>query len=422
MSERDFTGKEYSKEQLALLASSFPFFRISVERRTPQIDSFQLLGEKARAVKSFDLEGRKLETMSTRDYGDVVEHYLTGPPESEHTYRRMRVGTPTILTLRPEISTTSHILNQINFHTKNKIREFMGEGYDSSNYSTGIWDKIKETKTDFAWINNLYGFDKDEFYNFLVPIRFLNEGVYWMDAFIEDKNFNDRQKILGAFRKKGQMYSEAARYMNNVGKKELVGSIPQIMFATDIHYALEAVSQVNDENEGLELKLKQMGPVYEENLEPSDEEYLDTGSYGNLYSNWFKLRDKRNFQILWNNSRRATDVIDGLIDYEDDKRNGVFCPLTVYVYNQCPSKEKEILLESFVKGTNGKLIEEILQKHSHDLLQRTKDYVSRISPEIKNIRMLKNRALEIIDFGIGMTNDLQGYSSKYNNFYNHSLD
>ena len=101
-------------------------------------------------------------------------------------------------------------------------------------------------------------------------------------------------------------------------------------------YAKESFNQVNQGNENLELQLKQMGPAYEEFLEPGEGEYLDTGNYGTLLSEWFKIKDRKKFQVLWNNSRRVTDVIDGFIDLREDVRNGVFCPLTVFVYNQCP--------------------------------------------------------------------------------------
>lgn len=424
------TGRDYSAEQLTILGSTFPVFRIPVERETSEKEVLMSL------EKDIVWGHKPTETLGEvhrlRSETGEEQFHSFEDLTAEYGLRRARRVTPqrflgAALKLKepkekPKISATKHYLNQIEQNTRGKIREFMGEFYDSKNFSSNIWNKIKETNIDLAWVTKSYGFDRDEFCRFLVPVRLLNEAVYWMDAIIENDGTDDREKILNAFRKRGQMYSDAVRYMNRVGKKELAGAVSQIMYAIDIHYMQESFNQTNQQNKNLGLELKHLGSVYEEILEPSDEEYLDTGSYGTMFSHWFNLRDKRNFQILWNNSRRATDVIDGLVDLKYDVRNGVFCPSTIYVYSQCPEKEKEIMLESFSTGKDSFKIEEIVKKHSHDLLERTKEYVSHITPQAKNVRMFKNRALEIIDYGIGMTKDLPLFSWQYNKFYDHSLD
>ncbi|MEM5766482.1 MAG: hypothetical protein QW423_02515 [Candidatus Aenigmatarchaeota archaeon] len=308
-------------------------------------------------------------------------------------------------------------IERIEKETRKRIIECIGEYYNEDEYSEDKLIKIKETILDLKVLANLHNIGINDFYDFMTPVRVLNEWVYSIDEMI-DNHMDNQTNIRSMMYISGKMRFVAGEIIKSMCKGDLVGMIPDFRDIVEANYLRETAGLNPDKHILQYLRL-----FFKNFLEPSDYEYLDTGFYGDLFTEWFQKQignNKQKLQLIWNARCRATDVIDGLIDLEDDVKNKVFSPLVLYIYDISKPSEKNKIENSIFSGKYNKEFEKTIQNYSYELLMRIKNYLDSIKSNSENIQQFKDRTYRIIDLGLQITQDTEA-STEYERFYIQSL-
>ena len=296
--------------------------------------------------------------------------------------------------------------------TRSRIAESLGPAYDARHYRESIFAKINETTSDLARLAIQYDVPTSGFYDLLTLVRFLNEGVYSIDYSIENDNSISRDALYIS----NMMFLNVRNFLFEKDRMDVYDMVPQIMVAIQANALRERIG-VSSEPPWLH---EYTAKCFRNFLEPSDFDYLDTGSYGKLFSKWFydKVDDEENFGFLWNARSRVVDVIDGLIDLrEEDVPRHVYSPLLLYIFfKRRGSDDQDVIRSTIDSGRYNERFEEIVHTYSRDLLGDLHAYVDGVTPNDSRVDALKDRTYDIIDLAMAITED-EDAVKRYHEFY-----
>jgi len=305
--------------------------------------------------------------------------------------------------------------------TRSEARKCLGEYFNDNYFDTEFLNayKIKETLIDLVFTGKQYKLDWDEMRDPLTLALLSNEAVYSLDDLFENEDKFDKKKAKDAYRKQADMFYAVSNLLNFKGRSDLQSIVSQMMLGVQANYLLEEVRDPNTPE--AKRNIDYAGLVFGSFLELSDRNYLDTGTHGELFSQWFpEIREKKNFSRIWNNSRRATDIIDGLIDLKEDVYNNILSPLTTYIYHLCTEDERETIRDSVSNASYNKDLEGIVKGYSNRLLNNIKNYNNRVRPRTPQVETLQDRMRNVIDIGIHTSEDIKHGRKEYDDFYSDS--
>jgi len=337
----------------------------------------------------------------SREYRAIREkHFIMTP-----NFSRLLEGTR--LKSRRRRTKLPSILREIDYSTRQIFSQYFTH-YHSTDYSDDVLLKIKETLIDLKWLGMVYGVEEEELSKFFAIVRLLNEAVYAADEWFEGKS---KYISLEGFKRRGVMFYRAALLLHKFGKEGLIPELSQFLTALDANFLSELLVQEIE----LEGELKR-ARVFVDVFKPSENTHMDTGYYGELFAKWFRMKGRGSFCSLWNNSRRVTDIIDGLLDLREDVRSNTFSPLTLYVISVCRNDERRMIKDRILQGIYTPRLRSVISKYSKELIEDLQEYMQRVHTPNKKLKMVKERMLKIAELGIAVCEN-EDAESNYFDFY-----
>lgn len=329
---------------------------------------------------------------------------------------------PTLGLVMPKLETKSpsaDFLERIDRITREQLKKHLGRKYREAYYFSDKLEKIKHTLIDLTWSANTYNLDKNDFSNFLTFVRLINEIIYHSDSYVENMKNGSGSKA-DTFTYPLIMMGVTDIFLGSINKPKMIPSVKDIVYATNSSFLKEIVDH-NSEDADL---IDDIAEVYGNSFEPSAKPFIDTGGYGTVLGEYFELDDRDSFNQIWNNSRRATDIIDCVLDLKEDVASNSAPPFIGYVLfhaKKCKPEDVEILERSFGSRTYSKEVEKVVHKYSSEALNNIRKYVQSISPKSGNVMSLKQRSLKIIDLGLQLAKGVKTEKG-YEDFYTNTLE
>jgi hypothetical protein len=393
------------------------------KREEPQVYAFADTGRRTAedgfiffetpSVKRFD---EPLGILGKESKAMGVEHHgmYTRTPEEFQRAMRLPVSAKSGMfeqNLLPDV-----LMSNVESETRSRIKQCIGNAYHSDEHSDDVLQKIRETIIDLAVLAKSHRIGMSDFYDFMTPVRILNEAVYYIDNSLDNHEINNGN-MNGLFSFRSKMFFAASKFLSDVGRGDLVNMPAQLFHTIEANYLRETAGTSPEP-----WVIEYTSTFFKKFLEPSDHEYIDIGFYGYLFTGWFKkqLEERARLQLLWNARCRTTDVIDGLIDLEEDVDRKVFSPLVLYIFDRSNFDEKEIIKNSVLSRKTKPQFQEIVQKYSSHLLGSIKDYVDGISPRRRKTLDFKDRTYKIIGLGLDIVQKPEA-TKEYERFYSQPI-
>ncbi len=321
----------------------------------------------------------------------------------------------------------AELLRNAERETRLRIKDCMGPYYFEDEFLNKNFMKIKETIIDLAWLAIRYNIGMADFYDFLTPVRMLNEAVYRIDDVVESVISNNHfgaDNALNAMSKYGlnifecSMLHFAQKFLREIGRPDLENTVFGIILPIRANALREAFAFSSEKDKKL------AGFIFTDFIEPSDNTYGDIGFYNELFVKMFRKqinREKNKLMLLWNARCRATDVADHALDEREDVAKRIPSIMTLYAYERGKYSEKTVIENTIRNGDWNEEFKSIVDSYALELLKRIKEYIDGIEPRYRRVKALKQRTYRIIDLTQAMIIDPTA-AKDYEAFYAKPLD